>query len=77
MCIAYVQAPTPNSTLAGQIAKIAKILVFPLKVNRVMVITHISVVTWNAFGKWGGNVGLAHFFMILDYGYENISVIYP
>ena len=41
MCLKYVQAPPPNSALGGKIAKIAKNLVFPIKLNRVMVLTHI------------------------------------
>ena len=41
MCLKYVQAPPPNSALAGKNAKIAKNLVFPLNLNRVMVFKHI------------------------------------
>ena len=41
MDLEYVQAPLPNSALVGKIAKTAKIWVFPLKLNRVMVLAHM------------------------------------
>ena len=42
MSLRYVKAPPPNSALMGKIAKIAKKnIVFALKLNRVMVLTHI------------------------------------
>ena len=41
MGLEYVQAPLPISALVGKIAKTAKILVFPLKLNRVMVPAHM------------------------------------
>ena len=37
----YVQAPQPSSPLVRKIAKIAKIWVFPQKLNRLMLLTHI------------------------------------
>ena len=59
-----MQSPPPNSVLVGKIAKIAKIVVFPLKLNRVMVFTHIlHHSTWcTTFSNdiWGGFNSLEH-----------------